>query len=380
MKLIHVAFALWAISWVQDPVTAFQSLPLPRSLTVKQNNNVKFYNHKTTSTGLIMASADAAAADADADVVSSEAPIQDEQTGNIFEFPGKGILRDYKMRLPHYASDIMDGLTVQCLAATLFLFFACLAPAIGFGSLFGIATNGAIGTMEMVSSTAFCGIIYALTAAQPLTIIGSTGPVLAFVATMVPLAESFNVPFLPLYAWTGLWTAAILFMAAITSGSNLVRYLTRFTDEIFSVLISTIFVVEAFSDVAGTFTNPASTFTKVCFIFFVLSRQSRCTLFTKTLFVTLSLAPPQGTPDHDVCLDNVHHCNFAERSSQECLFYQENSHDNQQLCAIDCHSDILFGCSLGSHFTGRQSCSSTFSRLTCILRHHKWTTVVNTNF
>ena len=66
MKLIHVAFALWAISWVQDPVTAFQSLPLPRSLTVKQNNNVKFYNHKTTSTGLIMASADAAAADADA--------------------------------------------------------------------------------------------------------------------------------------------------------------------------------------------------------------------------------------------------------------------------------------------------------------------------
>ena len=146
----------------------------------------------------------------------------------------------------------------------MFLFFACLAPAIGFGSLFGIATGGAIGTMEMVSSTALCGVIYALTAAQPLTIIGSTGPVLAFVATLVPLAERFNLPFLPLYAWTGLWTAAILFVSSITSASNLVRYLTRFTDEIFSTLISTIFVVEAFSDVAGTFSNPASTFTKVC--------------------------------------------------------------------------------------------------------------------
>ncbi len=36
----------------------------------------------------------------------------------------------------------------------------------------------------------------------------------------------------------------------------------RFTDEIFSVLISTIFVIEAVSDVGGTFVSPTSTFTK----------------------------------------------------------------------------------------------------------------------
>merc|ERR1712161_133921 len=69
-------------------------------------------------------------------------------------------------------------------------------------------------------------------------------------------------PFLPLYTWTGLWTAAILFLSSITSASNLVKYLARFTDEIFSVLISTIFVIEAISDVGGTFVSPASTFTK----------------------------------------------------------------------------------------------------------------------
>ncbi|CAB9527403.1 Electroneutral sodium bicarbonate exchanger 1 [Seminavis robusta] len=180
----------------------------------------------------------------------------------LFEPIGRGIIRDYKARLPLMVSDIKDGLNVQCLAATMFLFFACLAPAIGFGSLFNVATDGAIGVMEMVSSTAFCGIAYALTSAQPLTIIGSTGPVLAFVATVYQLAVSLNLPFLPLYAWTGLWTSGILFASAITSGSNLVKYLTRFTDEIFSTLISAIFVVEAFSDVAGTFSNPASTFTK----------------------------------------------------------------------------------------------------------------------
>ena len=114
------------------------------------------------------------------------------------------------MRLPLYGSDVKDGLNTQCLAATCFLFFACLAPAVGFGALFGAVTNGAIGTMEMVSSTAMCGLIYALTSAQPLTIIGSTGPVLAFVATLVQLAEKLSLPFLPLYAWTGIWTSGIL--------------------------------------------------------------------------------------------------------------------------------------------------------------------------
>ena len=134
----------------------------------------------------------------------------DDKDPPLFEPFLKGIRRDYKMRLPNYGADITDGLNTQCLAATLFLFFACLAPAIGFGALFGSVTNGAIGTMEMVSSTAMCGFIYAITSAQPLTIIGSTGPVLAFVAALVQLAEKMNLPFLPLYAWTGIWTSGIL--------------------------------------------------------------------------------------------------------------------------------------------------------------------------
>lgn len=115
----------------------------------------------------------------------------------------------------------------QCLAATLFLFFACLAPAVGFGGLFAVATGGAIGTIEMVSSTAACGFIYALFSAQPLTIIGSTGPVLAFVACLAQLGKATSLPFLPLYTWTGLWTAGILFLSSISSASNAVKYLTR---------------------------------------------------------------------------------------------------------------------------------------------------------
>lgn len=66
----------------------------------------------------------------------------DDKDPPLFESPLKGITRDYRMRLPLYKSDITDGLNTQCLAAICFLFFACLAPAVGFGALFGVATKG----------------------------------------------------------------------------------------------------------------------------------------------------------------------------------------------------------------------------------------------
>ena len=160
-----------------------------------------------SNAALSAAAATAAAAD---DVVVDDEGGDDGRDPPLLEPFLLGILRDYRMRLPLYKSDVLDGLNVQCLAATLFLFFACLAPAVGFGALFGSVTGGAIGTVEMVGGTAACGVVYALAAAQPMTIIGSTGPVLAFVATLVKLAEKLDLPFLPLYAWTGIWTSAIL--------------------------------------------------------------------------------------------------------------------------------------------------------------------------
>ena len=53
------------------------------------------------------------------------------------------------------------------MAAILFWFFAFLAPAVGFGGLFAVATDGAIAAIEMISSTAICGLIYSLFSAQP---------------------------------------------------------------------------------------------------------------------------------------------------------------------------------------------------------------------
>lgn len=152
---------------------------------------------------------------------SSSSSSKEEEP--LLEGLGQGIRRDFVARLPYLRSDVTDGFKVPCLAATFFMFFACLAPAIGFGGLYAVASNNAIGTVEMITSTAVSGVLFALTAAQPMTIIGGTGPVLAFVACLAQMADMYKLPFLPLYAWTGLWTSAILFVSAMTSASNLVK-------------------------------------------------------------------------------------------------------------------------------------------------------------
>lgn len=51
--------------------------------------------------------------------------------------PFGGLVNDLKRRYPHYWSDILDGLNLQCVAAAIFMYFAALSGAITFGGLMG---------------------------------------------------------------------------------------------------------------------------------------------------------------------------------------------------------------------------------------------------
>lgn len=57
-----------------------------------------------------------------------------------------------KRRYPHYASDFRDALNGQCLAATIFMYFAALSSAITFGGLLAEKTYGNIGISETLVS------------------------------------------------------------------------------------------------------------------------------------------------------------------------------------------------------------------------------------
>ena len=49
----------------------------------------------------------------------------------------RGVINDLKTRFPHYLSDFTDGLNGQCVAATIFIYFAALSGAVAFGGLMG---------------------------------------------------------------------------------------------------------------------------------------------------------------------------------------------------------------------------------------------------
>ena len=179
----------------------------------------------------------------------TEAGIGLEYSGRLFG----GFIDDIHRRSACYASDFRDGLRSKSLSSTLFLFFACLAPAVTFGGIMGVETAGQIGVVEMLVASAFCGIVYAICSGQPLIILGGVGPLLVFTGILYRLSADMQLPFLPTYAWVGFWTALLLLLLAATDASCLMRYFTRFTDEIFSALMALIFIYEAIRAIVVTF-------------------------------------------------------------------------------------------------------------------------------
>lgn len=187
----------------------------------------------------------------DDDIRLRRIPEELQATGRPFG----GAFLDLRRRLPHYVDDWRAGLHPKVLGSTLFMFFACLAPAVAFGGLLSTLTGGQIGAVETVLASVVCGIFWALFAGQPLTIVGATGPNVIFTGILYGLCVHYDAPFLPTCAWTGLWTALFMILLSAADASALIRFFTRFSDEIFAALIALIFISEAANDIAGGFTS-----------------------------------------------------------------------------------------------------------------------------
>ncbi|KAF5897057.1 electroneutral sodium bicarbonate exchanger 1-like isoform X1, partial [Clarias magur] len=164
-----------------------------------------------------------------------------QRTGRLFG----GLILDVKRKAPFYLSDFRDGLSLQCVASFLFLYCACMSPVITFGGLLGEATEGRISAIESLLGASMTGMAYSLFAGQPLTILGSTGPVLVFEKILFKFCSDYKLSYLSLRTCIGLWTAFLCFILVATDASSLVCYITRFTEEAFASLICLIFIYEA---------------------------------------------------------------------------------------------------------------------------------------
>ncbi|KAL1124567.1 hypothetical protein AAG570_001191 [Ranatra chinensis] len=167
------------------------------------------------------------------------------RTGRLFG----GLINDIKRKTPWYWSDFKDAVAVQCVASWIFLYFACLSPIITFGGLLGEATGKNMAAMESLVSGFVCGMGYGLFSGQPLTILGSTGPVLVFETIVYEFCKERGWDYMSFRLWIGIWIAVILFALVAWDASAFVCYITRFTEENFATLIAFIFIYKAVENV-----------------------------------------------------------------------------------------------------------------------------------
>ncbi|XP_035235714.1 sodium bicarbonate cotransporter 3 isoform X2 [Anguilla anguilla] len=173
---------------------------------------------------------------------------EEHQAGPELQRTGRfcgGLVQDVRRKIPFYLSDIRDALSLQCLASILFLYCACMSPVITFGGLLGEATKGNISAIESLFGASLTGVAFSLFAGQPLTILGSTGPVLVFEKILFKFCKDYGLSYLSLRTSIGLWTAFLCLVLVATDASSLVCYITRFTEEAFAALICIIFIYEA---------------------------------------------------------------------------------------------------------------------------------------
>ncbi|RXN12781.1 band 3 anion exchange -like protein [Labeo rohita] len=168
-------------------------------------------------------------------------------------YPFGGMVKDIKRRYKHYLSDFTDALDPQVLSAVIFIYFAALSPAITFGGLLADKTEHMMGVSEMMVSTCVQGIIFCLFAAQPVLIIGFTGPLMVFEEAFFQFCKAYGYEYIVGRVWVGMWLIIIVLVIVAVEGSFLVRFISRFTQEIFSILISLIFIYETFAKLIRIF-------------------------------------------------------------------------------------------------------------------------------
>ncbi|XP_069356592.1 electroneutral sodium bicarbonate exchanger 1 isoform X2 [Maniola hyperantus] len=183
------------------------------------------------------------------DEEEEEARLREEsglsRSGKLFG----GLINDLKRKMPWYWSDFKDALAIQCVASWIFLYFACLSPIITFGGLLGEATGKNMAAMESLVSGFVCGMGYGFFSGQPLTILGSTGPVLVFETIVFEFCKQIGWNYMSFRFCIGTWTALILITLVAIDASALVCYITRFTEENFATLIAFIFIYKAVENV-----------------------------------------------------------------------------------------------------------------------------------
>lgn len=169
--------------------------------------------------------------------------------GKVFIEPGKpwgrGLYDEVKSTIgTHWVSEVTN-FNQKTVAVSALMFITVVAPTLTFGAVYSRNTENHIGAVETILATSWVGVFMAIFSGMPTVIIGSTGPVLIMSTVIYEMTKNLEIPFLPFYAWVSIWTCVYTSLTAFFDLTRYVRYATRFTDDIFALIIVSIFILSA---------------------------------------------------------------------------------------------------------------------------------------
>jgi hypothetical protein len=161
---------------------------------------------------------------------------------------GKGIIREIKETLVAHWFKEMINFNQKTIAVSFLMFISISPPTLSFGSSYGKMSGNKMGAIETILATSWVGCTYALFSGMPVAIIGSTGPALAIMTAIKNMSDGMGCEYLAFNAWVSIWVFIYCFLCAFFDITRYIKLATRFTDDIFALLIVVIFVVKALGD------------------------------------------------------------------------------------------------------------------------------------
>ncbi|CAG8939524.1 unnamed protein product [Penicillium salamii] len=154
----------------------------------------------------------------------------------------RGMVNDVKRRAPYYWSDWTDAWDYRVVPATVYMYFANILPALAFSLDMFEKTSQSYGVNEVLLASVLGAIVFALFAAQPLVIVGVTGPITVFNYTVYDIIAPRGTPYLAFMCWIGIWSLIMHWILAITNACNALTYVTRFSCDIFGFYVACIYL------------------------------------------------------------------------------------------------------------------------------------------
>ncbi|KAB8071112.1 HCO3 transporter family-domain-containing protein [Aspergillus leporis] len=154
----------------------------------------------------------------------------------------RGMMHDIKRRAPFFVSDWTDAWDYRVVPATVYMFFANIMPALAFSLDMFEKTHHNYGVNEVLLASVLGAVVFSLFAAQPLVIVGVTGPITVFNYTVYDIMAPRGTNYLGFMAWIGIWSLIMHWIIAITNMCNGLTYVTRFSCDIFGFYVAFVYL------------------------------------------------------------------------------------------------------------------------------------------